>query len=181
MYLVAFHHYCYISISPPSGALSLSECSSFSISRSLWCLPPATPIIAPPLDATCPNYIQHITANQYSAFILSSSAVAALDNGQFSWLRYTECLYCVPWHASLSLFISHLSGKLNYNVFAHKTSFHDVLFFCECLIQHCMSFGAFSSVTCGFYMWLFMYSCSSDVWCLCRRSVTWRAGGHRIH
>lgn len=36
--------------------------------------------------------------------------------------------------------------KLNYNVFAHKTSFHDMLFFCvfcECLIQHCMSSGAF--------------------------------------
>ncbi len=35
--------------------------------------------------------------------------------------------------------MSHLSVTLNWNLFAHRTSFHDSLFYCENLIHLCMS------------------------------------------
>lgn len=81
-------------------------------------------------------------------------------------------------------------------MFAHRTFFHNMLFFCVCLIQHCVScyeikvlrFGAISLPHASPYIraclcrkvhrWLFMYSCSSDVWCLWRRRLAWRGGGH---
>lgn len=40
------------------------------------------------------------------------------------WFQYTECLYCVP------VFISYLCDVKLFNM----------LFFCECLFWHCMSF-----------------------------------------
>lgn len=85
----------------------------------------------PPSDAPCPSYIQHVTAHQYSVFIWSSSAVAALDNSFVASLYKFLDIPC--FHCSYHILLG------SSECFPARHPLCNMLFKCGSLLHRCIS------------------------------------------